>query len=146
MQSDRHFWVHFMDVPEPQSESWGVTGIHNFSRICGAWKAARRFSLGKIAAVPRAVVQALQVLSFLVLQGRRCCCAGWKWHSPVRRELQENFLWLPGLSCNCHGHCDTLQCVVGITAFCLGNEKGCPLPAVWVGSKCGLRKCGEREK
>lgn len=35
---------------------------------------------------------------------------------------------------------------MSIAAFCLGNEKGCPLPAVWIGSKCGLRKCGEREK
>lgn len=145
MQNDRHFWVHLMDVPEPQSESWGVTGIHKFSPICGAWKAARLFSLGKITATQSCGTgTAGPVLS--VLQGRRCCCAGWKWHSPVRRELWENFLWLPGLLWNCHGHWDTLHCVVGITAFCLGNEKGCPLPAVWIGSKCSLRKCGERKK
>lgn len=48
--------------------------------------------------------------------------------------------------CNCHGHCDTLWCVVCITSVCLGNEKGCPLPALWLASKCGLRRCGEREK
>lgn len=88
-----------MDVPEPQSESWGVTGILNFSPICGAWKDARQFYLGKIAAMPRALVQALPVLSC------RCCREGdaivqsWEWHSLLRRELWENFLWLLGLSC-----------------------------------------------
>lgn len=60
----------------------------------------------------------------LVLQGRRCCCAGWKWHSPVRGEFWENLLWLLGLLCNCHGHCDTLWCVVSIAAFCLGKREG----------------------
>lgn len=63
MQSDRHFWEHFMDVPELQSESWGVTGIHKFPPLCGTWKAARRFSLGERAAVRRPVVQTLRVLS-----------------------------------------------------------------------------------
>lgn len=50
------------------------------------------------------------------------------------------------LMCDCHGHCDTLRCVVSIASLCLGNETGCPSPAVWIASKCGLRKCGEREK
>lgn len=53
-------------------------------------------------------------------------------------------------TCNCRGHSDTLQCIVCIALVCLvvlfGNEKGCPLPAIWLAGKCGLRKCGEREK
>lgn len=141
------FLSRLRDVPEPQSESRGVTDSHNFLPICGAWKAARCLSLGKTAAARRAAVRALRVLPAGGAGKEMLLCRLEMVH-PVMREQWENFLWLLGPSRGTvmAQRCDTLWCIVCIASVCLGNEKGCPLPALWLASKCGLRKRGEREK
>lgn len=141
MQSDRHFWVHFRMCQSPKvtHEVWQTSTI--FYLYVELKMLQDAFLQEKIAATQGAVVQALWVLPVDVSGEDILLYRLEKAQSSQERVMGK----FPLTSWSFHGHCDTLRCIVCLALVCLRNENRC-LPAIPFASKCGLRKCGEKEE